>query len=154
MKIKAKVVKKNSLKLEEHDTLLIDQGLLSLNILDHESVFDLYKNLLDIDVDLVIKEHPNFKSKSNLYSGKVLYQDYIPVELIFSNIRKSIISIYSSSLITASEFEDIKAISLIELVEFKNKLYKEKTKKRLARASKNRIIFVISFDELRKMLEE
>jgi len=153
-KIKAKVVKKSSLKLEMHDNLFIDQGLLSLNILNKESVLNLYKNLFSMKIDLAIKEHPNFKTESNLYIEKVFYQDYVPVELIFGNIKKNIISIYSSSLISASEFKNIKAISLLELVEWKNKIYKQKTKQKLVKVAKNKIIFVKSFDELKRILSK
>ncbi|GAI40324.1 unnamed protein product [marine sediment metagenome] len=81
------------------------------------------------------------------------FPDYIPVELLFNNIKKNVISVLSTSLGAASQLEHLRAISLLELVEWDNQSYKKEIKTRLIKESDNRTIFVKTFEELSKLLE-
>ena len=151
-RLKLKVINKNYVSLKKYDNLIVDQGLLDTHYVKHDSIIRLYKNLFSYNFDFVIKIHPNFKNTKSLFINYPKYPDYIPVELLFGNIKKNVISVYCTSLITASRFRNIKAISLLELVEYENESYKQKIRKMLSEESDNKIIFVKSFDELKKLL--
>lgn len=153
-------MRKSHIKQKGCDNLIITQGSLP-GIVNEESVKKMYKSLLLLPSKFAVKHHPGVikieKSGDILFKG--LFRncdelpDYIPAELLFNNVKKSIISIYSTSLIPASQLEHIKAISLLELVKWNNPSYKKEVKNFLIKESNNGIIFVKSFGELNTLLE-
>ena len=154
-------MRKSHIKLKEYDNLIITQGSLS-RILNDESVKKMYENLLKLPYKFVVKHHPRViksEKSGDIFEKELLIDceelpDYIPVELLFNNVRKNVISIFSTSLIPASQLEHLKDISLLELVEWNNPSYKKEVKDFLTKESNNRIIFVKSFEELSKLLED
>ena len=153
-------MRKSHIKQKEYDNLIITEGSVS-GIVNDDSVKNMYKNLLKLPLKFAVKHHPRViksEKSGDIFEKKLLidceeFPDYIPVELVFNNIRKNIISIFSTSLIPASQLEHVKAISLLELVEWNNPSYKKEVKTWLTNESNNRIIFVKSFEELSKLLE-
>ena len=74
--------------------------------------------------DFVVKPHPRRPLVDNILKNMPRYPRYLPSELIFGNVVKNVVAIYSSSLISASKISFLKAISLLELVEWNNDDYK------------------------------
>jgi len=142
----------------EFECLIIDDAFLD-NIVDLNSLKKLLKNVLDLPVNFVYKKYPSStdekRIKKNYYD---IFKDckelseYLPIELFFNNNHGSVIAVCSSSLITASKFPNIKTISLLELVKWKNERNKEEWKKIFMDTSKGKILFPKSFEELKKIL--
>lgn len=151
-------MRENPVKLQECDNLISTSGNLS-GMVDESSLIKTCENLLNLPYRFTVKYHPRVLKTQKLarYEGLFVnceeFPDYIPVELLLNNIRKNVISIHSALLIFASQLEHLRAISLLELVEWNNRSYKNEVKDWLMKESNNRIIFVRSFEELNKLLE-
>ena len=152
-----KGLKAGNKKFKEYDNLIMDQGPIA-NVIIFNSLKDLYKKILELPVEFAFKKHPSSiaetefeKSYYKLFKHCKELLNYMPIELFLNNIRGCAISVCSVSLITASKFP-IKSISLLELVEWHNKSYKKEWKEHLSKASKNKILFPTSFEELEKLL--
>ena len=151
-------MRKSYIKLREYDNLIITDGDL-LGIIDEDSLIKIYESLLKLPYRFTVKYHPRVLKAHKPARYEELFinceelPDYIPVELLFNNIRKNVISVFSISLISASQLEHLKAISLLELVEWNDESYKKEIKTWLMKESNNRIIFVKTFEELNKLLE-
>ena len=152
--LKLSVMKKNCVKQRECDNLIITDGLIGMDIVNHTSFKKMYNNLFGLPYKFMIKAHPNpnFTDKG-FFKNCEKYPNHIPSELLLENVKKNVLSVFSSSLIAASQLEHLKAISLLELVEWNNPSYKKEVKNRLTKESNNKIIFVKSFEELNKLLE-
>jgi len=159
----SKALKKSKISFEEHNNLIIGQGPLA-NIVKFNSIVKLYEKLFKLPIDFVFKKHPESeKSITSDYSFLSYYKlfkhckevpDYYPVELFMNNTRKNVISICSTSLITASKYSHLNAISLLELVEWHNKETKEEWKTNLTNASNKKILFPNIIEELEKLLQD
>lgn len=152
-------VKNNKTNYKEYEILIIDDALLT-NTIKIDSLKKTYENLFALPVKFVFKKHPKFMlinktQRSSIYS---LFNNceeapsYIPVELLCNNIKKAVISVASMSLIPASQLNHLKAVSLLELVEWHDPSWKKESKDRLNEKSKNKILFPKSYEELRKIL--
>ena len=153
-------MRKSHIKQKECDNLIIIEGLVS-GIVNGASVKKMYENLLKIPYKFAVKHHPRvimIEKSGDMFEEYFIdceeFPNYIPVELLFNNVRKNVISIFSTSLIPASQLEHVKSISLLELVEWTNPSYKKEVYDFLIKESNNRIIFVKSFEELSKLLED
>lgn len=100
--------------------------------------------------DVCIKMHPKIKNNNELKQCKEL-PDFIPVEYFFKSVKSLVISFHSASLITASKFEKIKVISLLDIVGKKNEFI-AKVRNDLITKSNNRIIFPQDITELQLLL--
>ena len=76
---------------------------------------------------------------------------YLPSELLLKNINKSVISISSSTLINASGYNNLKSVSLLELVSWRDQNRKIVSKEFLLKNGKN-ILFPKNYDELIQLL--
>ena len=76
---------------------------------------------------------------------------YIPSELLINNINKSVIAISSATLINASEYKNLKSVSLLELVSWRDQNRKIGEKNFLLKNGKN-ILFPKNYDELIQLL--
>ena len=154
------VVKKSKINQKKYENLIIGDGPGIGDIVKYDSIKKVYKNLLGSPLEFAFKRHPNpVKAKyeihmlhKDLFKNCETFPDYIPVELFFNNIKKNVISILSVSLIIASRLKHLKAISLLELVEWYHQSYKDEVKKGLMKASKNKILFPTSFEELKAII--
>ncbi len=153
------VAKKSKINHIECDNLIIDPGL-PTNITKFGSITKLYNLLFELPIDFAIKKHPRAAQQENKYDNPLynLFKHcdeipiHIPVELCCNNIRKNMIAVYSISLTTASKFKHLKAISLLELVEWHNESFKRDVKKMLIKKSNNKILFPKNFEELKEIL--
>jgi len=156
------VVKKSKLNFKEFDNLIIDQGPL-INRVRFDTMRMLYKNLLDLPIDFSFKRHPrsttqepqldlNSNDYYELFKNCDELPRYIPVELFCSNVKKNVIALFSTSLIPISQLKHLKAISLLELVEWVNTSWKNEVKDHLIKKSNNKILFPKSFEELREII--
>jgi len=145
-------VKKYSISEDRIRNLYIDDGVNfykeHLDLLDNTELI----NILN-DNKFYFKGHPTSNS-SNFYFAKCIsLKTEMPVEFYLPNVSNIVISVISSSLITASYFEDIKTISLLELVKWNSESYKEKMKKYLQSESTGRILFPNTVDDLKRLLK-
>jgi len=152
-------LKKSKTSFENHDNLIIGQGPL-VNIVEFDSIIKLYEKIFELPIDFVFKKkpesdkanNPDYIAYYNLFKNCKEAPDYYPVELFINNIKNNIIAISSTALITASKHPHLKAISLLDLVEWCDNSYKQEWKENLIKASKNKILFPSSFEELKKIL--
>jgi len=151
-------VRKYKSNYKVFDNLIIGQGSLK-NIIKFDSLAEIYKNLSELIGESAFKKHP-IQSKGAGGLSRKLFKDcegmpeWVPVELYFNNIKKNVISVYSASLSIASQFSHLRAISLLELVEWYDESFKKDVKKMLMEKSSNKILFPNSFDELKEIINE
>ena len=154
-------IKKSKINYKEYDNLLIDKGPFS-EYVEFSSMKRLHEKLFGFPFSFAFKKHPspvfhNDPSQAEFYKYFNRCDEiprYIPAELFFNNVRKSVLSICSTALITASKLEHLKSIALLDLVEWHDKTYKEECRERLIKASNNKIFFPSSFDELKEILSK
>jgi len=150
-KIKHEVIKNNQIDLNKYD-ILIDGGMfLNDGVIKKESLKELAEFLLS-QKDFVVKNHPFFTNPLNYFKLNDKYPAFIPIELLFGNIKKNFVSIYSLALKSASKFKNLKAISLLELVKWENEDYK-KTRKEILLNGTPGIIFLRSYSEFGDLLK-
>jgi len=152
------VAKRSNLNFKKFDNLIISQGTLH-NTIKFDSLKNIYRNILNIPVEFAFKKHPVQKSNKlsdlsfhNIFEKCYDIPEYIPVEMIFNNIKKNVISVYSVSLINASKFKHLKSTSLLELVDWGNKAFKKEIKNYLITESNNNICFPKNIKELEKII--
>ena len=151
-------MRKSSVEMGEYDNLVISDGHLS-GIIGEDSLIEVYGKLLRLPCEFVVKCHPRvlknheLEGYERLFADCEQYPDYIPVELLLNNIRKNVISVFSTSLGSVAQLGHLKAISLLELVNWEHESYKKEIRTWLMKESNNRIIFVETFEELNKLLE-
>jgi len=155
-------VKNYKIDFRRYDNLIIDHGIIE-NIVKTDSIISLFKRIFELNLEFCYKKHPkSHKYKKQREQIEIdyykLFKDYdelprhYPVELFFNNINYNVISLFSASLSTAAKLKNCRAISLLELIEWKNKSYKKEFKDHLIEQSNNKILFPDSFDELKKLL--
>jgi len=154
------VAKSSKSSNKTFENVIVDQGSFG-DVLKPGTIKNLYKKLSEIPVEYNFKKHPVPTAKDSLSDDPTAYDifkhcdqvpRYIPVELLINNINNSIISIFVPALVTASHFDHLKSISLMELVDFTDESYKKKIKNSLIEKSNNKIQFPSSFEELNNML--
>jgi len=152
------VVQKSKSDYKEFDNLIIDDRPLSM--IKFESIKDLYTKLYDLPVDFAFKKHP-YTSENGDKTGLLYYDifkkfeevpQHIPAELFYNNIRKNVIAVFSTALITASNLKHLKAISLLDLVEWYHEPTKKYFKDLFIKESNNRMLFPSNFEELKEIL--
>lgn len=146
-KIVENVFKNFNLEIKKARILFIDQGLYN-NFFRSECIDDLLKILKSKSA--IIKEHP-IHTKVTTFDNFVKLPKFIPVEFYFKNFKGIVISSYSNSLFYAAKFPQIKAISLVYLLNDEN--YKKSIKQKLETESYGKIIFAYSLNELKDLVE-
>lgn len=144
--LKMEVIKFNIWKLQKFETMFVDIGSAS-GILVENYLQSILKTFVRSKNEIVIKEHPSF-ANDKLFDDFEKYPKYIPAEYLLENITRNVISLFSTTLLCASRIERLNAISLIDLVTWKDVSYKLHTKKQLQSESGGRIIFIQTIDEL------
>lgn len=99
-----------------------------------------------------IKMHPKIANGNILAKCHVL-PDFLPVEFFFSAVSKCVISFHSASLVTAAQFSNLQAISLIDLVGVESE-FNQKVKIDLMMKSTNRILFPKTIEELTVLIND
>lgn len=150
-KIKKEVIQNNQIKQKEYDNLYDGGILLNEGVIKKESLKKLSEFLLSQN-NFVVKDHPFFKHHLNYFKNCEKYPPYIPIEFLFRNIKKNFVAVYCQALKVASQMENIRAISLIELVEFEDNDFKQKVKEILLEGTPG-IIFPKTYGELGELLK-
>ncbi|MCF8296151.1 MAG: hypothetical protein K9H48_14910 [Melioribacteraceae bacterium] len=122
---------------------------------DNKQIID---RLAEIESFLVkknfcIKLHPNHGKNESKFSECYKYPTYLPVEFILGSVNKCVVSVGSSSLILASKYPNIKAISLLDIVKDPENMMFEQVKNDLQIKSDNRIYFPKSIKEFINMID-
>jgi len=102
--------------------------------------------------NVYIKNHPKVEIKrTDLLNRMKVLPDFLPVELFFASVRGLVISFHSASLVTASKFDNLTAVSLLKIVghdtEFRRKVMADLTLK-----SGARIVFPDTVEEFKLLL--
>lgn len=147
--IKKKVISSFQIEEKKAEFLWVAQGQLE-TVINYNSLENILSELV-LNYNFAIKEHPKNKVGSFPYTY-IHYPDYIPCEFLLCNINKCILSVYSTTLIAASQFKHLKVVSLLELVDWCNNSIKEQAKHFLQKESGNQILFPKSTLELKKIL--
>lgn len=128
-------------------------------LIKKDSLLSLYEKLRKLPFKIVIKLHPDLpnqeselKQVQQIFGNSEILPYYIPAELVFSSIKKNVLAVASGGLIAASQINHLKAISLLELVEWRDEKLKQYFKNYLREKSNNKIIFVNNFEELKKVM--
>lgn len=100
---------------------------------------------------ITIKNHPKLGDVKGLEKCKAL-PNYLPVELFFHKVKGNIISFHSASLVTASKFENINAISILDIVRTDDP-FNDTMKSYLNKNSNYKIKFVSKIDEFKNIID-
>ncbi len=146
--------KSGNLITEQYDHLIIYEGDGEVDYSHSVSSLEgLYRYLFSRINSFGIKRSPKvlqgLKNQLNIDIEKNYncLPAYIPSELLLKNISKSVISISSATLINASRYKNLKSVSLLELVSWRDQNRKIGVKNFLLKNGKN-ILFPKHFDEL------
>jgi len=155
-------MKKTKSSYKEYDNVIIDDRTPLENVTKFDSTKKVYEELFSLPIDFAFKKHPTStsvipggrlsKSFYKIFKNCEEIPRYIPAELLCNNIKKSVISIHSVTLIAASQLPHLKSVSLLELVDWYNESYKKEFKNYLIEKSDNKIIFPNSVKELKEIL--
>tara|TARA_Y100001954_G_C15784619_1_gene591789 strand:+ start:901 stop:1863 length:963 start_codon:yes stop_codon:yes gene_type:complete len=126
----------------------IDQGIDNYSLFDEVEIDKLKKFFYSKNIN--IKAHPIHKTYFNSIKINFL-AEFIPFEMYLKNTTGYVISSYSNSLIFASRFKNIKAISLLYLI--KDEKLKIKIKNKLYSESNGNITFAESLENLKDLLK-
>ena len=99
---------------------------------------------------ITLKNHPKLGAVKGLENCKTL-PVYLPVELFFQKVKGSVISFHSASLVTASKFENINTISILDMVRTEDP-FNDTMKSYLSEKSNDKIRFISEIDELKNIL--
>ena len=143
------------------ENLLISSYPPILASVTEESLVKLYKELREIPFSMRVKAHPivsgteeGSKKFKELMGTDDILPHHIPVELLLNSVQKNVIAVCSMALVAAAEIKGLKAIALLELIDWKAQERKDNFKALLQEKSNNKIIFVKDFEELRKLLTD
>lgn len=151
-----KVVENNQLNIPEVKNLYIGQNEINMkgDALDEKGVDQLIQSLAKSDV--MVKPHP---SGYPYPKSKGVVSAAIPSELMFKGISNAIISINSTTLISASHYfwnkniEHIKIICLMNLVPILDEQTNAEIGQRMKERCKPNVIYPNSFEEFESLLK-
>ena len=154
------VVTKNKSDQKRYDNLLIGEGGGITLRIKYDSIRYVHQVLEALPSEIVIKKHPKHSKAQteidllydDLFSNREELPAYIPAELYLNNINKNVIAVSSTPLIVASQLDHLRAISLLDLLEWYNEDHKIEMKNNLIKMSNNKIKFVKDVDDLRQTL--
>ena len=154
------VVENSDIGQHQYDYLLIGEGPGLLERIKLESITEVYDFLFNLPINIVVKKHPRMKGPEtqvgefyqSYFENCVELPKYFAAELLLKNVQNSVISVSSTPLVIASQMEHLKAVSLLELVDWYHDTHKQAFRRDLARMSDNKVIFVRNFTELKEVL--
>jgi len=133
--------------IEECENLFLFTDIKELShYIKRDSLVKIHDYLLRQGV--YIKGHPNRNFKSDY---PLQYPPFLPAELIIPKITNSIIAVSSFSFRYSLKYENIKSISLFEIVEWTDNAQKSMTKNYLDSFGGN-LIYPTTLEELGKLL--
>lgn len=151
---KVEVVKHFSISMKNYQILIALEGEMSGLVDDTTILYELYLKIGSKVPSLVIKFHPQGKMDVYDNPNKLLLKNFdkfsecIPVELLLNNIDKCVIATISNALSFTARMNGIKAISLLDLLKWKDINQKESFRRILIQESDNRVLFPKTIEEL------
>lgn len=152
-KMQHHVVKNIQIKHNIIENLYIGQneGVLKGKVYSEGSIKNIYRFINDEGI--AVKPHPAGYPAPN--TGRII-NPHIPTEFLFNSVQNSIISINSTTLISASHYynnkSSVKIICLMKLVDYFDKDSEKEMMRRIVSRSKDNIHFPETFSELKKLL--
>jgi hypothetical protein len=153
IELKFDVVKKFSIPMKHYQILIATDGGMK-GIVNEDTLSDIYMKISSNVSSLIVKSHPRIKLGLDENSYELSLNKFehisecIPVELALNNVDKCVISVFSSVLPFTARIDRIKAISLLDLVEWNSIEYMEEVRNMLNKESDNKILFPKTIDEL------
>ena len=99
--------------------------------------------------EVAIKYHPTLHGNKTLIKYGTVLEDYIPAELLYDDKVKMYLSFSSGAI---ANVEKGLAVSLIDLISFKDNEVKKSIKERLVQRCHSKILFPQSLDELERII--
>ncbi len=100
---------------------------------------------------ITLKNHPKLGAVKGLENCKTL-PSYLPVELFFQKVKGSVISFHSASLVTATKFDNVNTISILDLVRTDDP-FNDTMKSYLSEKSNDKIRFISKIDEFKNIID-
>ncbi len=145
---------------EEYDHLILYDGDGNVEYkYSSSSLEDIYRYIFSNIKNYAIKRTPKIlqglENQLNIDIEKNYncIPSFLPSELLYKNIKKSVISVGSSSLHTVSYHKNIKAVSLVNLVSWNNEERKKICKNYLLEKNKD-VLFPNTYSELFEILND
>lgn len=148
--LKKQLIIQNQIKSEPCVNLFVTQPYKTIGAISGTSVYNLISEINNCGIDITFKYHPRDSNRAN---KREFYPSYLPVELLYTNVKNSVISVYSTSLIHACEHSHIIAISILDMIKWNDQSYREEMRAFLKKESNNNIYFPTSLEELKDLLE-
>ncbi len=100
---------------------------------------------------MTLKNHPKLGDVKGLENCKIL-PSFLPVEFFFQKVKGSVISFHSASLVTASKFDNVNTISILEMVRTDDP-FNDTMKSYLREKSDDKIRFVSEINEFKNIID-
>lgn len=145
----------NVFKTGNFKVIYFDQPLVEAKKVEKSEFEKRIKEIFDIllkyfpEEEIAIKFHPMWHSDKNIIKIGVVLEDFIPGELLYNKNTKLYLGISSGAL---ARVEEGLAISLIDLISFKNNKSKKYIKERLKQRSSSNIMFPQSINEFENII--
>ena len=146
---------------EVYDNMVLDEfNDHAKKRITYQHLVEFYNMLFEVVKNFAIKAHPNtiLDKNKQINQPEILFNKnykYFPVhfpsEFLLHNIRKNIIGITSATLVTAAKQEHLKAISLLDMIEWKCEKNKKHYKDFLINQD-DRILFPKDLDQFRELI--
>lgn len=141
-----------SIDYPEIDFLYLHEDFIKLHFVEENSFYTLMTYINNIGI--TIKNHPNAPPDERFNQHQKIVPSFLPAELLFGKVNVGVLAVNSAALISASKFPDLKVISLMHLLDFRDKEYTKIMEDDLIYRSNNKILFPSSYEELTKLLNE
>ena len=137
--------------------LIVHQGTLT-NYIEYDSLVDVYKKLLSLDMVFFFKKHPVQLVKNEdhfiIFKDCIEVEKSVPAEMFIPFLNDGcIVSVYSDTLVASSFFPQVKTIALLDMVKCKKESWRGRVKNMLVERSEDRILFPKNFKELKSVTE-
>lgn len=143
-----KMFKNFKLDYPEIDNLFIAQTFFNKSFFKKDKI-DSVLSIINSKI-FSVKNHPKLGAHAGL-ENCIVIPEFLPVEFFFKKVNRNVISIHSASLITASKFDHIKTISIIDIIKTDDH-FMEEVKQELVEKSDNKILFPKTMFELKSLL--
>ena len=159
--LRMEAIEKSVIEIGRFDNLMAAGYPAILGVATANSLAELYRRISAFSSEVVVKPHPvvtGYEKRqddvADFFKGFRLLPPFIPVELLFNNVNRNVLSVQSTALISAARMQHLNAISLMNLVEYKEHRmpWADVHRKMLREQSGDRIIFVRDFEELERLL--
>ncbi|MBA7697385.1 hypothetical protein ES703_106050 [subsurface metagenome] len=139
----------------DHKVIYFHQDLIGRYVPDRDTFSRELNSIFDIvlryfsEKEIARKYHPGHEFNKDVIKVGEELPVYIPAEFLYNKKVQIYLGISSNAIVSVRGGQ---AISLIDLISFKDDNIKERFKERLIRTSRSEILFPASLEELEKMI--